>query len=75
MARRPKKRRPRLFEWYRVDRTDRIRRVLVLASAFVVTGALVGASAARWVVWPLGLVALALVITGGATAIAASGAS
>ncbi len=70
MARRPKKRRPRLLGWYRVDRTDRIRRVLVLASAFVVTGALVGASALRWIVWPLGVAALALVLTGAATAIA-----
>lgn len=59
---------PRILEWYRADRSARIQRVLVTASAFVVTGALVGAAAIR-VGLALGVVALVLVVSGGATAI------
>jgi hypothetical protein len=63
------KRRVRMLEWYRADRTERIRRVLVLASVLVMTGATVGAAAIRWG-HGLAFVALGLVVSGGVTAIA-----
>jgi len=64
------KQRPvRMIEWYRADRSARIRRVLVLASTFVAAGASVGAAAIRWG-HGLAFVALALVVSGGVTAIA-----
>lgn len=58
-----------MLEWYRADRSARIRRVLMLASMLVMVGALVGASAIRWG-WGLAFVALALVLSGGVSAIA-----
>lgn len=57
-----------MLEWYRVDRSVRIRRVLVLASTFVMVGASVGAAAIRWG-HGLAYVALLLVVSGGITAI------
>lgn len=59
----------RMLQWYRADRTARIQRVLVLAATFVSTGALVGAAAIRFG-YGLAFVALALVVSGGITAIA-----
>ena len=58
-----------MLEWYRADRSERIRRVLVLASVFVTTGAVIGATAIRF---GHGLVylSLVLVLSGGVTAIA-----
>jgi len=58
-----------MLDWYRADRTERIRGVLVLASMCVVTGAVLGASAIRFG-HGLGYVALLLVACGGGTAIA-----
>ncbi len=60
---------PRMLEWYRADRSARMERVLVRASAFVVVGAIVGAAAIRYGL-ALGLVSLGLVVSGGATAMA-----
>jgi hypothetical protein len=58
-----------MLEWYRADRTDRIRGVLGLASMMVVTGAVLAASAIRFG-HGLGYVALVLVACGGGVAIA-----
>jgi hypothetical protein len=61
-------RRPRMLEWYRADRSQRLQRVLVLASALVAAGAVLGAAAIRWG-HGLAFVALLLVASGGASAI------
>jgi hypothetical protein len=61
--------RPRMLAWYRADRSSRLRRVLVMASMLVMTGATVGAAGLRWG-HGLAYVALALVVAGGVTAIA-----
>lgn len=64
----PKRRRPRMLEWYRADRTQRIQRVLVLASVLVMVGAVVAATAIRWG-QGLAFAGLFLVGAGGASAI------
>jgi hypothetical protein len=57
-----------MLEWYRADRSQRIQRVLVLASMLVTVGAVVGAAAIRWG-HGLAFVALVLVLSGGMSAI------
>jgi hypothetical protein len=58
-----------MLDWYRADRTERIRGVLGLASMLVVTGAVIAATAIRFG-HGLGYAALVLVASGGAVAIA-----
>lgn len=57
-----------MLEWYRADRSQRIERVLVLASMLVTVGAVVGAAAIRCG-HGLAFVALVLVLSGGVSAI------